>query len=404
MVALRWARMHEIVCVGDVHEGVTFDFRIDPETGISERALDLHGNFAKAAQWAIQHQASLFCVLGDLFDRTHVAPVFRELVRRDVIEPLGKAGIEVWILAGNHDQPRRAARSTSLDDFRGYAHVRIFREPKAETRTIDGRKVGFILLPYLHPEEIVEQVREKLGKEIPREEAYEAARRVWKGWIQNRADELKDADLRILFGHFEMQGARYASTTPPEVVPHDFTFARDMLPASVDLAVFGHIHLHQSLFGKVVYTGAPERIDWGERLDPKGFVAVRADGTWSFEELPARPMEKIEVSVGMGEDATRRVLAALPKDTAGKLVRIEVRLPDELRASLDERKLSDRLKDAFHYELRLTSSERPRITADEFTMDPARLLAEYVDRNFEEHPRKDAIKAEAQRLLREALA
>lgn len=395
--------MHEIVCVGDVHEGLTFDFRIDPETGISERALDLHGNFAKAATWAIDHEASLFCILGDLFDRTHVAPIFRELVRRDVIEPLGKAGIEVWILAGNHDQPRRAARSTSLDDFRGYGHVRIFRDPKAETRTIDGRNVGFILLPYLHPEEIVDQIREKLGKEVPREEAYEAARRVWKSWIQNRADELRDADLRILFGHFEIQGARYATTTPPEVVPHDFTFTRDMLPASVDLAVFGHIHLHQSLFDKLVYTGAPERVDWGERLDPKGFVAVRADGTWTFEELPARPMEKIEVTVGMGEDATRRVLEALPTEVAGKLVRVEVRLPDELRASLDERRLTERLRDAFHYELRLTSAERPRITTDEFTMDPTRLLEEYVDRNFEGHPRKDAIKAEAERLLREAL-
>src|SRR2546426_6118659 len=61
--------MHEIVCVGDVHEGLSFDFRIDPETGISERALDLHGNFAKAARWAIEHDASLFCILGDLFDR-----------------------------------------------------------------------------------------------------------------------------------------------------------------------------------------------------------------------------------------------------------------------------------------------------------------------------------------------
>ncbi len=395
--------MHEIVCVGDVHEGLSFDFRIDPDTGISERALDLHGNFAKAAQWAIEHEASLFCILGDLFDRTHVAPVFRELVRRDVIEPLGKAGIEVWILAGNHDQPRRAARSTSLDDFRGYAHVRIFREPKAETRTIDGRIVGFILLPYLHPERIVEEIREKLGKDVPREEAYDAARRVWKGWIENRAEDLKDADLRVLLGHFEFEGVRYASTTPPEVVPHDFTFSRDMLPASVSVAVFGHIHMHQSLFGKVVYTGAPERIDWGERLDPKGFLALRADGTWSFVELPARPMEKVDVTVGVGEDATRRVLDSLPADIAGRLVRVEVRLPDELRPSLDEKKIERRMQDAFHYELRLVSTERGRIASDEFTMDPMRLLADYIDKNFVDHPRKDAIRAEAQRLLREAL-
>ncbi len=395
------ARMHEIVCVGDVHEGLNFDFRIDPETGLSERALDLHGNFAKAAAWAIEQQASLFCILGDLFDRTHVAPIFRELVRKDVIEPLGKAGIEVWILAGNHDQPRRAARSTSLDDFRGYPHVKVFRDPRAEVRTIDGKTIGFVLLPYLHPEEVVEQIRERLGKEVPREEAYEAARRVWKGWIQNRADELKDADLRILFGHFEFQGVRYASTTPPEVVPHDFTFTRDMLPDSVDLAVFGHI---QILFERVVYTGAPERVDWGERLDPKGFVVIRPDGAWTFQELPTRPMEKVELTLALGDDPTGRVLDALPADVAGKMVRIEVRLPDELRSSLDERRIAERLRDAFHVELRLTSTERLRTVAEEFTMDPLRLLSEYIDKNLAGHPRQEAVKAEAQRILKEALA
>src|SRR5256884_10014243 len=136
--------MHEIVCVGDVHEGLRFDFRIDPETGISERALDLHGNFAKAARWAIEHGASLFCILGDLFDRAHVAPVFREMVRRDVIEPLGGAGIEVWILAGNHDEPRRTARATALDDYRGDAHVKVVRTPKVAIPEIEGREGRFI--------------------------------------------------------------------------------------------------------------------------------------------------------------------------------------------------------------------------------------------------------------------
>src|SRR5207247_1981113 len=265
--------MHEIVCVGDVHEGLNFDFRIDPETGISERALDLHGNFAKAAQWAIEHQASLFCVLGDLFDRAHVAPVFREMVRKDVIEPLGAAGIEVWILAGNHDEPRRTARSTSLDDYRGYAHVKVFRSPKVEIREVEGRKIGF--------------------------------------------------------------------TVPAVVVTY-----------AVVLVVFGHIHRHQTIGGKIVYAGAPERIDWGERLDPKGFLALRPEGTWSFIELPARPMDKAEAAVGMGDDVTEKVLAALPPQVGGHLVRIEITLPDELRNRLDEKRLADRLRDAFHYEVK----------------------------------------------------
>src|SRR2546425_9425745 len=106
-------RMHEIVCVGDVHEGIAFGFRVDPETGISERALDLHRNFARAAQWAIDHGSKLFIVLGDLFDRAHVAPVFRELVRRDVIEPLGAAGLEGWLPPGDPDPPPPGQRAPS---------------------------------------------------------------------------------------------------------------------------------------------------------------------------------------------------------------------------------------------------------------------------------------------------
>lgn len=396
--------MGGIVCVGDVHEGLNFDFRIDPETGISDRALDLHRNFAKAAQWAIQHEASLFAILGDLFDRAHVAPVFREMVRRDVIEPLGAAGIEVWILAGNHDQPRRAARSTSLDDYRGYAHVRVFRDPKTETREVGGRKIGFILLPYLHPEQVVELVRERLGKEVPREVAFEAARVTWREWIHNRAADLKDADLRILFGHFEFQGVRYSSTAPPEVVPNDFTFTPEMVPDAVDLVVFGHIHMHQGVGGKIVYPGAPERIDWGERLDPKGFLVVDPTGRWSFVELPARPMDKVETTTGMADDVTDTVLAALPPDVAGHLVRIEVTLPDELRNRLDEKRLAERLRSAFHYEVRFQSATRPRIVMEDFTLDPGRLLSDYVDKVLADHPKREAIKVEAGRVLKEALA
>src|SRR5207249_2890098 len=316
----------------------------------------------------IEHRAALFCILGELFDRAHVAPVFREMVRRDVIEPLGAAGIEVWILAGNHDQPRRAVRSTSLDDYRGYSHVKVFRNPKMEIREFDGRKIGFILIPYMHPEQVVEQVRETLGKDVPRELAYEAARRTWQEWIRNRAADLKDADLRILFGHFEFQGVRYASTAPSEVVPNDFTFTPEMIPDAVDLVVLGHIHMHQTVGGKIVYAGAPERIDWGERLDPKGFLTLRPEGDWSFVELPARPMDKVETAVGMGDDVTEKVLAALPPDVGGHLVRIEITLPDELRNRLDEKRLADRLRDAFHYEVKFVSTSRPRIVTEAFTL------------------------------------
>src|SRR5439155_24488145 len=122
----------------------------------------------------------------------------------------------------------------SLDDYRGYAHVKVFRSPKVEIREVEGRKIGFILIPYMHPEQVVEQVRQALGKEVPRELAYEAARQTWKEWIHNRATDLSAVDVRVLFAHCEFQRVRYASTSPAEVVPNDFTSTPEMAHGAVD--------------------------------------------------------------------------------------------------------------------------------------------------------------------------
>lgn len=391
--------MQPIVCVGDVHEGIGFGIRVDPDTGISERALDLHNNFTAAAKWAMEHGAPLFCVLGDLFDRAHVAPTFRELVRRDVIEPLGKAGIEVWLIAGNHDQPRSFNRATSLDDYRGYSHVKVIRRPTVIEKEFGGRKVAFIIMPYLHPDQVIELARERLKADVPPEQVFDTAKGIWREWIRNRAAESK-ADWVVLLGHFEVEGAQYSSIATREVTPGDTSFGRDMVPPQVGLAVFGHIHKHQVLWDRLVYTGAPERIDWGERLDEKGFVALNPeDRSWQFVKLPAREMLRLNVEVKPGEDPTARILAALPREVAGKMFRIDVSMPDAMRAQVDERILSDRLRDSFSYEFTWKSPEKERVAAEEFTLDPVRLLRDFVSQQYRDHPRRAEILAEGERLL-----
>jgi len=395
--------MRPIVCLGDVHEGIGFGIRVDPDTGISERALDLHNNFAAAARWAVNSNAALFCVLGDLFDRAHIAPTFREMVRRDVIEPLGKAGIETWLLAGNHDQPRSFNRATSLDDYRGYSHVKVIRMPTVMEREIDGRKITFILMPYLHPDQVIELARRNLKEEIAPDRAFDTAKAIWREWIRKRAEESK-ADWTLLFGHFEIEGAQYSSITTREVLPGDTSFGREILPPKVDLAVFGHIHKHQVLWDRLIYTGAPERIDWGERLDEKGFVVLHPeDKGWEFVKLPAREMLRIPVAIGPSDEPTAKILAALPRDATAKMLRVEVSIPETMRARVDERALSDRLKDSFSYEFVWTSPEREKIKADEFTLDPVRLLREFISQQYKDHPRRAEIMEEGERLLREVL-
>ncbi len=394
--------MGGLLAVCDIHEGINFGFRVDPETGISERSLDLHRNFARTAEYAIENRVDLFVVGGDLFDRTHVSPSFRELVRKDVIEPLGRAGIKTWVLAGNHDQPRQWSRGTSLDDLRGYPHVKVFREPTVKEAVIDGKTVTFLILPYLHPEHIADRVRERLGDEVPREQTFELGRRMLKEWMRRRAEEAKGEHI-LMLGHYYVEGAKVRSTAYPEVLPGEFSFTLDMIPSAVELAIFGHIHLHQVLGDRVVYVGAPERVDWGERGDPKGFVTYSPGEGWSFHPLPTRPMVKVEVDA-TGGDPTGQVLEALQHGLRDALVRLEIHLEEGQRELLDEAVIAERLSEAFHYEISLSYTDRERISLEEFTLDPLRLFEEYVKLNYEDHTRLEDILREGEAILREVLS
>src|SRR5437879_4951968 len=115
-------------------------------------------------------------------------------------------------------------------------------------------------------------------------------------------------------------------------------------------------------------------------------------------------MDKSDAVDAMGAAVTEKVLAAIPAQVTGHLVRIEVTLPDELRNRLDEKRLADRLRDAFHYEVKFVSASRPRVVTEEFTLDPGRLLTDYVDKVLADHPKREAIKIEARRVLKEALS
>jgi DNA repair exonuclease SbcCD nuclease subunit len=394
---------HEIVIVGDIHEGINFGYRIDPESGLSDRALDIHRNFARAAEYAIEAKAALFIIAGDLFDRTHISPAFRELVRRDVIEPLGRNNIKIWILAGNHDQPRNDKRGTSIEDFRGYQHVKIFRRPSVE---IVGR-TGFIILPYMHPEQIAELIREKTGTEIAQEQLFSAGQELLKQWLKKKAQELNSIEHKILLGHYYIEGAKLRETSSPEVLPGEFSLQRGIIPSDLDLAIFGHVHLHQSLgrqgSTEIIYTGAVERIDWGERGDKKGFIAISpSTWEWEFKLLPARDMLKIEVEVKPFEDPNQAILNAIP-NVKDKLVRLEVMLSEGQRQKINDRRIEEKLQSAFHSELKYIERSSAKIGFAEFTLNPYELLSKFISINYSTHPKKEALLEEGMKILMEVL-
>lgn len=398
-----------IVIVADVHAGLNFDFKIDPDTGISERARDFHRNFMRAAHFAIEHKSKLFVVLGDLFERAHVSPTFREWIRSDIIEPLGEAGVDIWLVAGNHEQPKSPARGTSIQDFRGYPHVKIFMEATEERLEIEGRTIGALIVPYLHPEQVIRLTQKDTSQKVSIEQLFQLGQRILRDQVEKKARSLL-TDFKVLFAHYYIEGAKLRETRYPTVLPGEFKFCLDMIPDNLDLAVFGHVHLHQ-VVGKrgsteILYPGAIERIDWGERNDKKGFLVLKpfAPQKWEFVELPTREMVKISVQVPTGtKDPTTEILAKIPRDVTEKMIRLEIEAGEGIQEIIIESKIEEKLKRAFHYEIRTAELHAEKIAPVSFTMDPFKLLGEFIDLNYYSHPKKEQILQSGRQLIEEAL-
>jgi exonuclease SbcD len=135
----------------------------------------------------------------------------------------------------------------------------------------------------------------------------------------------------VLMAHVSVQGASLGYEQSI-MLGRDVTVGLDDLSSrGFDYVALGHIHKHQVLSTNPpsVYAGSPERIDFGEENEAKGYVSVTIEPnqgasretTWEFVELPARTFKTLRLSA-LGDD---------PMEIARRDV---VRLADEYRGAV----------------------------------------------------------------------
>ncbi|MCW3052364.1 MAG: Exodeoxyribonuclease subunit, partial [Chthonomonadales bacterium] len=178
-------------------------------------------------------------------------------------------------------------------------------------------------------------------------------------WLGDMADQVREADddiPTILVGHFWVNGARLSSWQQG--------YFNDMEPkvplaalteSAFDYVALGHIHKHQDLnpqgFPHVVYSGSPDRIDFGEKDEEKGFVLVHLrKGNSDYEFIPVaagRPMLDIQVDADCDEP-TETILAEIKKHSLrNAIVKVSYKIGQERQALVRERDLREALQNAF---------------------------------------------------------
>ncbi|MBI4289437.1 MAG: exonuclease SbcCD subunit D [Chloroflexi bacterium] len=426
----------------DLHLGVESYGHIDPETGLSSRLQDFLAVFDQMVDYALSNQVHLVVFAGDAYKSREPSPTQqREFAKR--IARLTSAGIPVFLLVGNHDQPQALGKANAVDIFNTLAipNTTVADKPGVyRVETVAG-SVQVLALPWLKRSAFL--AREE-AKDLPFDEIDRQLRDRMTAILQAKIAELDPNVPAVLAAHVWVDVAKPSGTErmlslggEPQLLLSTLTQRRPIASDAIlslskdgagrdsdpvfSYAALGHIHRHQVLSQRpvVAYSGSLERLDFREEADDKGFMVVDIErrgmgsGGWEvrheFHPVDARRFLTVEVKLSAQDlDPTASVLQAIERrrdKVPGAIVRVNIEMPQELEGQIRENDVRRALEGASYVaaisrDVKREARLRLGGAAVE-KMSPLRALEEYLKQKKVEAQRIELLKEYAQKLMQE---
>ena len=334
----------------DLHIGMENYARLDPETGLSTRLLDFFKTFDFIVETAFKENVDAVVFAGDAYKTRDPNPT----QQRGFGERIAKLAkkIPVILVVGNHDTPNAEGKANTLDIYSALEieNVWVSRKPEYLEVSTKSGNLQVVTLPWLHKNDykvIAEKLKllyEKINSDSP----------------------------AIFLSHAEIEGASYGSEKGL-AIGSDVTIPLPLLQDKrLSYVALGHIHKHQVLSKDplIVYSGSPQRIDFGEEKEEKGICLVEIipvipakagiytdkNGSRiksgmtsfdvSFQFIPTNARQFLTIKVDLKSedpDPTQTILDEIKKhDLKDKIVKLEINIPAELDKDIE----MDRIKKA----------------------------------------------------------
>lgn len=295
----------KIVCFADLHLGVTTYGRIDPKTNLNTRVLNTVKSLDEIIDYAINNNIKVIVFAGDAYKNSlpsaTITKEFNTRIRRALDH-----GIKVLILDGNHDVDRIETKKSPLNVFsdlkvEGAYQTRFHKEVELE---IDGEAIKFVFLPTYHTESEIREI------------------------VENTVYDGKPI-VYIFHGTFKGALLNDWNIAEKETYIDPAIFDRKGVAAVVS----GHLHKHQTVYNQplVFYCGSPNRVDFSEEKQPKGFVVldVKQDCTVTFDfiEIESQKMFTLDLDLIGETNETDVIISNLDmfkKRIENAIVRIRV--------------------------------------------------------------------------------
>ena len=369
----------------DLHIGMENYAKLDPETGLSTRLLDFFKTFDFILNKTFEEDVDAVIFAGDAYKTRDPNPTqqrgFGERIRK-----LAKK-IPVILVVGNHDTPNADGKANTLDIYSALEieNVWVSRHPEYLKISTKSGPLQVITLPWLHKNDY-KTIAEKL---------------------KLLYDKIKPDDPAIFLSHAEIVGAQYGSEKGMAIA-NDITIPLPLIQDKrLTYVALGHIHKHQVLskpgdFPLIVYSGSPQRIDFGEEKEEKGICLVELEATsqvtsvkparsveWkaSFRFIPTNARKFLTITVNLDTkdpDPTQTIVNQIQKhDVADKIVRVVINIPADCEEELKMDQIKKVLSKANFVagiSRNVERRERARLDATEVeSLTPIQALKKYFE-------------------------
>ena len=347
--------MIRLLHFADLHLGIETYGRTDPATNLNTRVGDELHALHTIIDVAIQEHVDAVLFAGDAYRSKDPNVTLQREFACELARVIA-AEIPMVLLTGNHDVPNASGRASSVEVFRALPlqWIKVVDEPQLFLLETRSGPLQVIALPWLS--------RSLFLKDQPStavstdEEIMAEISGVASNWVRNRITELNAGLPAIALAHVHLIGGQVG-------IERELTFgnAITLSPAlfyvpELAYTALGHLHRHQNLGIRrpIVYSGSPERLDFGDEGQPKGFVLLEVEAgrsaRWTFRELPARRFLTIDVALQGEEPATEQIMTALARhDLHAAIVRIRATGTFEQLAALRHHEISVAAADAFAF-------------------------------------------------------
>ncbi len=391
--------MIRFVHTADTHFGVENYGKIDAKTGIHSRLLDFERALNFCVDTAIEQQVDFFLFCGDAYKTTNPTPTQQKLFLRTLLK-LYQAKIPVILLVGNHDNPLSFGKAHSLDIFCDlpFDGFHIIEKPGIINLITKNGPVQIVGIPW--PTRNTVAINDKHVNKSAQEITQYISQAVG-AIIQSLAQQLDPKIPAVLAGHLTVSSGIFSGSERRAIYGNDPVLLPSQLAiAPFDYVALGHLHRYQNLNSgghpAIIYCGSPERVDFGERAEEKGFclVTIKADKTTHHEfiKTPTREFVHIEVTLQPDINHTQQLLDALKQHHLAQcVVKIKYHVPDNQKDMVDLAAVQRACEEA-HYLVGITSIKnvvvRERRSDLKVDMDFSTLLGAYLDTKPALQPRK----------------